>query len=215
MDNVNSNVITSNGQLAAPVNVAAPKSAAGFLAEAHSKNEATIASLQTQLAELQVAFVQAQADAKAKETPKGPVTDAELSAALATLKAKGEADLKASNPRPMPDLSLSALLGIVPDFTVEQKARWQIVRDTLRAQYSAKHRELLASRRKLFDKVKRNPKALLSTVEKVRKDKTVARVGFSISEPAKPKAKKEQGKPSLPRAKVPKAANANPPAQVK
>lgn len=146
--------------------------------------------------------------------PKLPVTNDDLNKAIAQLEADAKADLADTNPRSAPNLSLAGILKCRPDLTKEQSADWKKRKASMQKAYSDKHRELLASRKALFNRVARNKAALVSTTASQRKDGTYSRVALAVREPGKPRSKGKKAKPSQIAAHVPSAPNANPPAQV-
>lgn len=199
--------VTQGGKAPAPGDVRQA------LADARHQDEQAIANLTSEVIKLRAEV----ASAKAKPEKK-PADDASFDKALATLQSEAKEDLAQANPKASPNLSLSGVLGFIPEMTKEQKAKWVPIRDGLRKTYSDLHRQLLGKRKAIFARVTRNPRALVATVARQRKDGTHARVSLAASEPAKArKAKgpaKGKAKPAQIAGKMPVAGNANPPAKV-
>lgn len=146
--------------------------------------------------------------------PKRAPSDEEMAKAMASLAEQAKADLANESPKASGNLSLSSVLGFIPTLSKEQRAAWAKVRDAIRSDYSDKHRELFAHRKAILARVMRNPKSLVSTSAKQRKDGTHSRVSLSAKEPAKAKRRKVTAKPAQVAAHVPTPGNANPPAKV-
>lgn len=184
------------------------------LSQARAMDEQAIANLTAEVIQLRAKVEKNEG----KTLEKKPVDDVTFVKALVTLKEEGTEDLKGENPKASPNLSLSGIFGFIPEMTKEQKAQWVPVRDGLRKAYSDVHRQLLGKRKAIFARVTRNPRALVATVARQRKDGTHARVSLAASEPAK--AKKAKGpskgkaKPAQIAGNVPAAGNAANPATV-
>jgi len=183
---------------------------ASSIAEQLARDEQTIAAQNAEIVRLKAEL----AAKDAVTTPKGPVTDGQLQSTIDKLQAKAKADLSTPTPKASPDLSLTALLGIRPDFTAEQKKAWNVAKNSLVKAYSAKHRELLAERRKLFERAIRKDSTSVATVAKIRKDGTASNITLRAKEEAKPKKKKADAKPRQIAGNVPAAGNAINPATV-
>jgi hypothetical protein len=145
-----------------------------------------------------------------------PITDEALNLAICELENSAKLDLESGNPKASPALSLVKILGYRPAMTKEQSANWKPRRDAMRKSYSAAHRVLIPARKAVLARVLRNPSALGASVLRVRKDKTVARVSLSASEPAKKRKGKgmKKAKPAQVAASVPASPLAQEPAKV-
>lgn len=211
---------TETVQLAAQIEPAAQGTKApsnadvkSALAQARQQDEQAIANLTSEVIKLRAEVANREAKPEKK-----PADDATFGKAIASLQSEAKEDLSKDNPKASPNLSLSGVLGFIPEMTKEQKAQWVPVRDGLRKQYSDLHRQLMGKRKAIFARVIRNPRAIVATVARERKDGTHARVSLAASEPAKTKKAKgpakNKAKPSQIAGKMPAAGNAHPPAKV-
>lgn len=173
------------------------------------KDEQLIASLQARIIVLEGA-------SKGEKPEKKACSDAEFESAIAKLESDAKADRESDSPRAAPIVSLLSVLKFIPDMTKEQKALWTPRKLAMVKAHSELHRRLLGERKAVLARVTRNPNAIIGTVLRTRKDKTVSRVSLTAREPAKRKPGKgmPKAKPAQVAGKVPVAANAQNPAKV-